>query len=258
MKLNNILLTFFSEFDKDLTENSLINKFNFFLNEIIKYNRIKNITSLKTDKQIIIKHFIDSLQIIKFYNISLCETMLDLGSGAGFPGIPLAIVYPNVNFNLLESNKKKTNFISYIIKELNLDNVQVLNNRAEEIAKNDNYREKYNCCVTRAFSNLSTTFEISASFIKKDGYLCLYSSQEQASLVDKQHNSNFSTLGLKIDHVMNYELPENNGAHSIIFVKKMWKTVDIYPRTINKINKNPLFNFNKNVHKSRMFHVERS
>jgi len=239
MNTKELLERYFSNFDNKLLNSYILKKFYVYLDEIKKYNNILNLTSIRADKEIIVKHFIDSIYILKHNNISHCETLLDVGSGAGFPGIPISIIFPKMKLTLLESNNNKILFLRHIIRKLNLRNIDILNDRAEIIAKIDKYREKFDFCTIRAFLNFNISLEITSSFIKNHGLICFYVSQNQVNKIVVDQTI-FKVLGMNIDYIHNYELPDNYGMHSIIFVKKLWKTPDIYPRIFKKIKKNPL------------------
>ncbi len=239
MHTKELLEKYFSNFDIKLLNLSVLEKFYIYLNEIKKYNNKIDLTSIKTDKEIIVKHFIDSIYLLKSNNVSQYETLLDVGSGAGFPGIPIAIILPRIKITLLESNKKRVLFLKHIVNILNLKNVDILFNRAEIAAKNCKYRENYDSCTIRAFSNFNTSIEITNIFIKNNGLICFYASQKQVHEINKNLRLHRG-VGINICNIFSYKLPDNYGQHSIIFVKKLWKTASIYHGMLNKIKKNPL------------------
>ena len=134
---------------------------------LLSYNEKVNLTAIIDPKEIILKHFIDSISIIKYIDFSKVNSIIDVGTGGGFPGIPLKILFPNIKITLLDSLKKRLIFLDDVIDKLHLKNVETIHFRAEDAAHNPLYREKYDLCVSRAVANLSTLSEYCIPFIKK-------------------------------------------------------------------------------------------
>lgn len=237
MNTKRLLEKYILEFDNKLLNLFLLEKFYIYLNELKKYNNKINLTSIKTDKEIIVKHFIDSLYLLKSNLVSQYETLLDIGSGAGFPGIPIAIILPKNRITLIESNKNSFLFLKHIVSILNLSNVSILNNRIEIVAKIEKYRENFDFCTIRAFSNFSSSIEIASNFIRDNGLICFYASQKQSNSI-KNNKSMLKSIGLNINYIYDYCLPNSYGKHSIVFVKKLWKIPYIYSEMHNKIREN--------------------
>jgi 16S rRNA (guanine527-N7)-methyltransferase len=167
------------------------------------------------------------------------ETLLDCGTGAGFPAIPLAIACKNKRFFLLESNNKKISFLEHIIAKLKLHNVFIIPERSEILCANKNYREKYDCALSRALAKFPIAIEISIALVKKQGLIVYYASQKQKTEISSDIKV-FDKLKCEIESIYDYSLPEGRGEHSLIIVKKLWKTDESYPRQFNKIKRNPL------------------
>lgn len=216
-----------------------IDKFSIFSDELKSWNEKFNLTSITGEKEIILKHFVDSLYLLKTDVVSRCETLMDAGTGAGFPSIPLAIMCSNRRFFLLESNNKKISFLQHLKEKLNLNNIFITAERSEILSENKNYREKYDCIISRALAKFSIAMEISIALVKKQGLIVYYASQKQKSEIRSQ-TTVFEKLKCEIESVYDYSLPDNQGEHSLIIVKKLWKTDSIYPRQFNKIKRNPL------------------
>jgi 16S rRNA (guanine527-N7)-methyltransferase len=209
----------------------------FFL-ELKEWNKKFNLTSITDDKEIIIKHFIDSLYVLKINVVPPCETALDIGSGPGFPGIPLALAVQGTKFTLIEPNQKKAGFLRELINKLQLSNVDLIIDRAEILSRERDLREKFDCSLSRALAKFPVALELSIGFIKPYGKIINYISQKQKKEII--NSKALKTLKCEIESISDYSLPDNMGEHSIIIVKKLWKTNNEYPRQYNKIQKNPL------------------
>ena len=223
----------------DLIAQDKIKKFSVFSDELKSWNKKFNLTSITSDKEIVSKHFYDSLQIINSPIINSANKIVDTGSGAGFPGIPLSIVYPDKEITLIDSNGKKVQYLQHIVKILDLKNVKVIKERAEYLAQVKQFREKFDCSLSRALAKYNASLEINIGLVKPKGYVCTYVSQKQSKEVitsKKLHEM----LGCVIANVLDYSLPENQGEHSIVFVKKIKKTTSKYPREFKYIKKKPL------------------
>ena len=159
----------------DLSEKQL-EQFQIFYDYMIEMNQVMNLTSITEEDEVILKHFYDSMSIVKYFDFKPDEYVIDVGTGAGFPGIPLAIFLPKVQFTLMDSLNKRIIFLQDVVKKCGLKNVECIHSRAEELAKNEKYREKYDVCVSRAVANLSVLLEYCIPFIKKGGMFISYKS----------------------------------------------------------------------------------
>ncbi len=225
--------------DEKIFDNIVLKNFEKFFLELKLWNKKFNLTGLKNDEDIFINLFLDSLQFKNLNAVSHYETILDIGSGAGFPGIPNAILLKNKLFFLVDSNKKKCLFMENIKNKLKLNNITILNNRAEELGKHDTYREKYDCALIKAFASFNIAMEIAIPLIKINGFCVYYASKKQEK--DIINNKKLQeTLGFIIEDIHNYKLPDNYGKRCLIIVKKLWKTDSNYPRKYKNIKLKPL------------------
>lgn len=200
-----------------------------------EYNKHTNITAITEIDSIYLKHFYDSLTISKVIDITKYQTLLDIGSGGGFPGIVLKIIYPDLQITLLDSNNKKTKFQKYIIEELKLNKIEVINERAEIYIKNS---PKYDIVTARAVANLNTLSELSIPFVKEEGYFIAMKGEINSKL-ENSINA-IHKLGGTIEEILKITLPKENSERTIIKIKKIHPTPKEYPRAYDKIIKKPL------------------
>lgn len=209
-------------------------KFLILYNCLCEWNKKFNLTSIDTDKEIIQRHFIESILILKCDIVSRCETILDIGSGAGFPGLPLSIMLDSHKITMIEATAKKSDFIQFIINKLYLTNASVINNRAEELAFDAGLRHRFDLVIARALAKYPLSFEIMAPFAKVKGFIAYFVSSNQ--IISIQNSiSGFKVLGL---HNKGNIISINDT--SLFLVKKLWKTPNLYPRSFNKIKTNPI------------------
>ena len=208
-----------------------------FAKLLIEYNKHTNITSIIDINEIYLKHFYDSLTLIKAINLNDNLSVLDVGSGGGFPGIVLAIVFPNLKITLLDSNNKKSKFQEYIINKLNLKNVIVVNDRAENYFKTS---KKYDLVVARAVANLTILSELCIPFVKNNGLFIAMKGNFDEELKDAEYAIEF--LGGSIKAKISFELPILGDKRALIVISKEKESPDGYPRTYDKIMKKPLKN----------------
>jgi len=217
-----------------LSENE-INLFYLYMNNLIEWNSKINLTAIKDEKEIVIKHFIDSILVKN--ELKNVRKVLDIGSGAGFPGIPLKIVNDSLEFTLIDSVNKKVNFMNDTIEKLGLKNITALHGRAEDFAHQEEYREKYDVVVSRAVSNMTTLVEYMLPFVKVGGRcICL-----KGPNVDEELNlakNAIKILGGRVERVLEYKLYENG--RSLVSIFKEKHTEQTYPRKQGKPIKEPL------------------
>ena len=219
----------------DLSEEN-ISKFFKFKDLLIETNKYMNLTSIIEDKEIILKHFIDSLTINKY--IDKEKSLIDVGTGAGFPGIPIKIVREDVNVTLLDSLNKRVKFLNEVISKLDLKNINTIHGRAEDIAHINNYREKFDYVTARAVANLATLSELCIPFLKTGGsFICMKANVNEE--LETAKNA-IKELGGKIVSVDSFYLPESDIERNIIIIKKINKTNIKYPRKAGVPSKNPI------------------
>lgn len=212
-------------------------QFDLYYQTLSEMSKIMNLTTIIEEEDVYIKHFYDSILCLKKANISNDTLLLDIGSGAGFPGIVLKIIYPNLNVTLLEPTKKRCEFLNNVIEKLQLNGIVVINDRAETYIKK--CRECYDIVTARAVASLNILSELALPFVKKNGYFIAMKGQNYQEELEQSVVA-FDSLGGKIEDKYIYELPKNSGNRSVIMIKKIKHTPVIYPRSFAKIKKNPL------------------
>ena len=203
---------------------------------LVEYNKHTNITSITNKEEVYLKHFYDSCLLTTTTDFNNIKTLLDIGTGAGFPGIVIKILFPNIKVTLLDSNNKKTKFCTELINMLNLKDIEVINARAEEYIKDK--REYYDIVTARAVKNLQILSELSIPYVKETGLFIAMKSDYTEELNDSLKG--ISVLGGKYLKTKELELPNNSGKRSFILIEKQEKTNTKYPRLYNKIVKQPL------------------
>lgn len=216
--------------------NNQVEKFLLYMNLLYDWNKKINLTSITDENEIIIKHFADSVSLLSVMQIKN-SNVIDIGSGAGFPGIPLKILRPQINLTLVDSLGKRVKFLCTVKNDLNLENVNCFHARAEEFVKNS--REAYDICVSRAVANLSVLTEICLPFVKVGGYFIAYKGPQVDDEILHAQNC-IKKLGGEITDIKKICLPFSDIIHSLIFVRKLSNSPLKYPRNYAKILKTPL------------------
>ena len=212
------------------------NQFSKYADFLIEYNEHTNLTAIKKREDIYLKHFFDSLLLYKFVKIS-DEKVLDIGSGAGFPGVPLKIVFPKIKLTLLDSNGKKAKFLEELKDRLNFD-FTIINDRAEVYV--NRVRESFDIVTSRAVTAMPILSELSLPYVKIGGKFIAYKGQIDDTL--ENGLIAIKTLGGEVENVYSDIMPIENAARTFVCVVKKCKTDEIYPRKFDKINKKPLQN----------------
>lgn len=214
-----------------------------YYNLLVDWNKVMNLTAITDYKEVVKKHFVDSLSIIKVideeYLQSENKSFIDIGTGAGFPGIPIKIVFPELKFTLLDSLNKRIRFLNEVIESLKIKNIETIHGRAEDFAKQKKYREQYDVCVSRAVANLSTLSEYSLPYVKKNGYFISYKSESIEEEIKNSGNA-VKFLGGEIEEVIKFELPNSDIKRAIVKIKKVRATEKKYPRKSGMPSKEPL------------------
>lgn len=225
----------------DLNDDQL-NSFALYYDLLIEKNKVMNLTGLTSPVDVAVKHFIDSLSGFTYEEgkkVFSGKTLIDVGTGAGFPGIPLKIYYPDLKVVLLDSLAKRLRFLEEVIEALNLQDISVEHARAEEGGRNKKYREKYDIATARAVANLAVLGEYCLPFVKKGGlFLAFKGSKYKEEIMDA--DKALKILGGKINTVKEIKLPGLDDGRAIIFVNKIQKTPAVYPRKAGTPVRKPL------------------
>lgn len=207
-----------------------------YMNNLKEWNEKINLTAIKDDKEIILKHFIDSIKVSEYVEK---HRVLDIGSGAGFPGIPLKIKDESLKVTLIDSVNKKVNFTNDTIQKLNLKNIESLHIRAEDLAQDNKYREQFNTVISRAVANLTTLVEYMLPFVKEKGICICMKGPNLEKELEEAKNA-IKILGGKIEKIINYKIDEEN-ERNIVLIRKEKHTEQTYPRKQGKPLKEPLY-----------------
>lgn len=227
-----------NELNISLTE-KMYQQFDKYYEILVEWNKVMNLTGITEYEEVNEKHFVDSLSIVKIQNLKNIESVIDIGTGAGFPGIPLKIAFPHLRITLLDSLNKRIKFLNEVIDQLGLQDIETIHGRAEDFAKQKEYRESYDLCVSRAVANLSTLSEYCLPYVKKGGFFIPYKSGE---IEEELKNSERAVkiLGGDIKDIVKFELPGTDIKRSFIKIKKKEHTEKKYPRKAGLPAKEPL------------------
>ena len=231
------------KFEKGLEELGIslseeqIGQFLTYYEMIVEKNKVMNLTAITEFDDVIEKHFLDSLSLIKVCDLNREQSVMDMGTGAGFPGIPLKIAFPKLQVTLADSLNKRILFLQEVIDELGLNGVEAIHARAEELGKNKSYREQYDLVVSRAVANLASLEEYCVPFVKIGGSFISYKSGEIEEEVANAKNATF-LLGGKVKNVYKFDLYEQK--RSFVVIEKCKGTPKTYPRKAGTPTKTPL------------------
>lgn len=214
-------------------------QFDKFYELLVEWNKVMNLTGITEYEEVNEKHFVDSLSIVKALDMKSVKSVIDVGTGAGFPGIPLKIAFPHLKVVLLDSLNKRINFLNEVIAELGLTDIKTIHGRAEDYAKQTDYREKFDLCVSRAVANLSTLSEYCLPYVSIDGLFIPYKSGEIDEELENSKKA-VKILGGKIDNVVKFQLPGTEIGRSFVKLRKIANTNKKYPRKAGLPAKEPL------------------
>lgn len=236
MNFNDNIISTFKYININLTEKEE-KSFESYMKLLLEWNNKINLTAITTQDEIILKHFADSCSIIKY--IKNNDRIIDIGTGAGFPGIPLKIINKDIYITLMDSLNKRVNFLNEVISKLELENIDAVHSRAEDLAKNKEFREMYDVAVSRAVANLSTLSEYMLPFVKVGGIcICMKGPNIQEELENAK--GAISKLGGKIKYIDNFKLGNTENERNIIVIEKLKPTNSKFPRKAGMPSKEPL------------------
>lgn len=229
----------FSDYNIEVN-NEQVEKFDNYYRLLIEWNKKINLTAIINYEDVIKKHFLDSVLLLKVYSKDLftSKNIIDVGTGAGFPGLPLAIMLPDAKFTLVDSLNKRIQFLKEVIDILKISNITLIHSRAEELGINSDHREKYDICVSRAVAALPLLLEYCSPFVKKEGVLYMYKSLKVEEEIELSKNA-LSILNCSINKKI-LLAEEEDFQRYILEIKKENFTPDKYPRKPGKAKKKPL------------------
>lgn len=216
-----------------------LDQFDKFYDLLVEWNKVMNLTGITEYQDVVEKHFLDSLSIVKIIDMNQIEYAIDIGTGAGFPGIPLKIAFPDINIVLLDSLNKRIKFLDHIIEELKLDGIRTIHGRAEDYAREAGYREKFDLCVSRAVANLASLSEYCLPYVRVGGRFVSYKSGDIEQEISEGERA-IKILGGKVYQVEKFNLPGTEIQRSFVMIKKMKNTQNKYPRKAGMPTKEPL------------------
>lgn len=216
-----------------------VEQLNEFHRLLCEWNSFMNLTGITEYDEVVVKHYVDSLAVNCVYQFKESDCVVDIGTGAGFPGLPLKIIYPETSFTLIDSLNKRINFLNEVIKTNNLTKIETLHGRAEDYAKDKKYRETFDVCVSRAVANLSTLSEYCLPYVKIGGVFISYKAGNIEEELTNSKNA-IKLLGGEIVEVKNFTLPDTDIERTFVVIQKKYATKMKYPRKAGQPSKEPL------------------
>ncbi|MCI5635655.1 MAG: 16S rRNA (guanine(527)-N(7))-methyltransferase RsmG [Sarcina ventriculi] len=215
------------------------NKFITYKNLLQEWNEKINLTAITEDKEVIKKHFIDCIKAFSENQFKEAKTLIDVGTGAGFPGLPIAIMKEDLNITLLDSLNKRVNFLNIVKNSLNLTNVTTIHSRAEDGARNKELREKFDIATSRAVANMAVLSEFCLPYVKVGGYFIALKGPAITDELNDAKNA-IGTLGGKLIEVIEVSVEGTDLKHNLVVIKKVKETPKTYPRKAGSITKKPI------------------
>ena len=235
---NKILQSGFSELELEYTDD-IEKKFDKYKELLLEWNQKINITRIENDEEIYIKHYLDSILLLTKDNVNINKKIIDVGTGGGFPGLPLKIVNDNFKLTLLDSLRKRTDFLRLVADSLKLNDVDVIHGRAEDFGQDSKYREQYDICVSRAVAPLNILCEFCLPFVKVGGYFAAYKSENISEEIVESQGA-IEKLSGKIIDTKVIKIPNSDITRKIVIIEKTKKMANMYPRKAGIPAKKPL------------------
>ena len=233
-----ILIDFFEKNDIQYND-EMLNKLDAYMNGILQWNEHINLTAIKTPDDFVRKHFLDSLACICLPEYKKAELIGDMGTGAGFPGVPLAVLSPEKNFVLIDSLQKRLNVIKQLCEDIGIKNVTTVHGRAEDLGHMPQHREQYDLCLSRAVANLSVLSEFCLPLVRQGGYMIAYKGKDAQSELAQAQGA-IKKLGGKTETIIPAPLDRAGDEHKLILIKKTGSSGSKYPRKAGTPAKEPL------------------
>lgn len=238
MEYKKLLKESCEEMGVSLHENQ-IEQFMQYLSLLLEWNEKMNLTAITEKRDVVLKHFADCLSLVPAVQWQAGMKVIDVGTGAGFPGIPVKIACPEVQMTLLDSLQKRIGFLQEVGSQLGLEGVQYIHSRAEDGGQNEAHREQYDLCVSRAVANLAVLAEFCLPFVKVGGMLAALKGPDAEAELEQAKGA-LAKLGGKFVKIQDVAIPNTDLSHKLVFIEKTMATPKQYPRKAGKINKNPL------------------
>lgn len=236
--MKQLLLDGAKELGINLTEIQL-NQFMMYKSLLQEWNEKMNLTAITEDREVMTKHFLDCMTIHKAIDMNTQKTVIDIGTGAGFPGLVIKIAFPHLEVTLVDALKKRLTFLEEVINQLGLKGIKCIHSRAEDLGKNKAYREGFDICASRAVANLAVLSEYTLPFVKVDGYLMALKGQKIEEELE-QGKKAIQILGGQLEEVVHTGVPFTDLDHKIAKIKKVKPTALKYPRKAGEPTKAPL------------------
>lgn len=232
------IISYYKNFDLNITEKQATQLQKFY-ELTVEWNEKINLTAITDEEDFLVKHYLDSSLVARHLDMNGIKSIVDVGTGGGFPGIPLKILFPHLKVVLLDSLNKRISYLKLVCEILELDQVECLHGRAEDMGQNIHYREKFDCCVSRAVSDLSVLSEYCIPFIRVGGQFIAYKSVDSEDEINNAQNA-ITILGGKVDHIVKDAIPNTLIERKLVFITKIRQTNKKYPRKSGTPAKSPL------------------
>ena len=220
-------------------DKKVLDRFDTYYKLLIEWNEKINLTAITEEKEAATKHFLDCVSVFKSELIGDGAKIIDVGTGAGFPGLPMKIYNETLDVTLMDSLNKRINFLNEVISELGLSGIETIHSRAEELGKNPSFREKYDFAVSRAVANLASLSELCLPFVKVGGYFISMKGPKAEEEIENAKKA-ISLLGGEYVKTLNYSLDDTDASHNLVIIKKVSPTPKKYPRNAPKPIKEPI------------------
>lgn len=238
MDTNELLKMSFDKMGISLTDEMCLS-FHKYSRLLREWNEVMNLTAITDEDEIILKHFADSASVLSYMDIPKNATAIDIGTGAGFPGLPVKIVRPDIKMTLVDSLNKRVNFLKTVCDEISLENVECIHARAEELSRKSDKRESFDYCLSRAVAALNVLAEYCLPFVKVGGYLAALKGPNAYKEIEEGKKA-IDVLGGKLVEVKEIEIPYTDLKHTLVVIEKNKSTPSVYPRKGASISKKPI------------------